>query len=113
MTFKGEYLYGERNGKGSEYFRNGKLQFEGEYINGKKWNGKGYDEKGNIEFEIKDGKGTVIEYKFDDLIFIGEYINGERNGNGEEYKYGRLTFEGEYLNGQKKEKEKNIIKMEN
>ena len=41
---------------------------------------------GNIEFEIEDGKGTVIEYDdYSNFIFIGEYINGERNGNGKEY----------------------------
>ena len=30
--FEGEYLNGERNGKGKEYYDNGKLKFEGEYI---------------------------------------------------------------------------------
>ena len=33
--FEGEYLNGERNGKGKEY-ENGKLIFEGYYIKGKK-----------------------------------------------------------------------------
>ena len=36
LIFDGEYLYGERNGKGKEYNSNGKLRFEGEYLNGKK-----------------------------------------------------------------------------
>jgi len=36
MIFKGEYLNGEKNGKGKEYYNNGELKFEGEYINGKK-----------------------------------------------------------------------------
>ena len=45
-----------------------------------------------------------------ELIFEGEYLNGERNGKGKEYNYdGRLIFEGEYLNGKKTGKEKNII----
>ena len=39
LEFEGEYLNGERNGKGKEYFDNGKLEFEGEYLNGKR-NGK-------------------------------------------------------------------------
>ena len=82
-----EYLNGERNGKGKEYYYNGKLKFEGEYLyshklNGKfyidgkleyegeylynkKWNGKGYDEYGNIIYELNNG----IE---------GEYLNGEK-----------------------------------
>ena len=35
LIFEGEYLNGERNGKGKEYHSyNGNLLFEGEYING-------------------------------------------------------------------------------
>ena len=29
----------------------GKTRFEGEYVDGKRWNGKGYNNKGNLEFE--------------------------------------------------------------
>jgi len=29
------------NSKGKEYYPNGKLEFEGEYLNGQRWNGKG------------------------------------------------------------------------
>ena len=36
LKFEGEYLNGKRNGKGKEYDFNGKLKFEGEYLNGKK-----------------------------------------------------------------------------
>ena len=43
MLFEGEYIQGKRNGKGKEYYDNGKLKFEGEYLNGKNWNGKGYN----------------------------------------------------------------------
>ena len=47
-----KYKVGERNGKGKEYYNDGKLGFEGEYINGKR-NGKGkeYHYDGKIEFE--------------------------------------------------------------
>ena len=38
--FEGEYLIGKRNGKGKDYYNNGKLLFEGEYLNGKRC-GKG------------------------------------------------------------------------
>ena len=63
---------------------NGKLIFEGEYLNGKR-NGKGKEYNDNNE-----------------LIFEGEYLNGKRNGKGKEYDYnGKLIFEGEYLNGKK------------
>ena len=40
LKFEGEYLNGKRNGKGKEYTEN--LIFEGEYKNVLKWNGKGY-----------------------------------------------------------------------
>ena len=65
---------------GSHTNNKGKLEYEGEYLNGKKWNGKGYDEKGNIIYELKNGNGNIKEY------------NDE---------YGYLEFEGEYLNGKK------------
>ena len=64
--------------------------FEGEYLNGKKWNGnlKEYNDYGNLEFE-------------------GKYLNGERNGKGKEYNNnGKLIFEGEYLNGKRNGKGK-------
>ena len=105
LIFEGEYLNGRRNGKGKEYYTNGKLKFEGKYINGKKWDGKGYNLNGNMEFIIKDGIGKNIkEYSYyDDILeFEGEYLNGRRNGKGKEYyKDGKLLFEGEYLNGKK------------
>jgi len=83
LEFEGEYLNGKRNGKGKEYIA-GILEFEGEYLNGQK-NGKGkeYNYNGKLEFE-------------------GEYLNGEKNGKGKEfYSNGKLKFEGIYLNGNK------------
>ena len=35
LKFEGEYLNGKRNGKGKEY-NDGKLEFEGEYLNGER-----------------------------------------------------------------------------
>ena len=60
LIFEGEYLNKEKNGRGKEYYDNGKLKFEGEYWNGER-NGKGkeYDSDGKLKFE-------------------GEYLNGER-----------------------------------
>jgi len=86
------------------------IKFEGEYLNGKKWNGKVYEynSNGKLIFESQylngriDGKGK--EYDFNgELIFEGEYFNGKRwNGRGEEYdSNGELIFEGEYLKGRR------------
>ena len=82
LLFEGEYLNGERNGKGNEYYY-GKLVFEGEYLNGK-----------------RNGKGK--EYYYDKLIFEGKFLNDKRNGKGKEYyKDGKLKFEGEFLNDER------------
>ena len=67
LIFEGEYLNGKRNGKGKEYFYDGKLLFEGEYLNGKR-NGKGK------EYNIFSGN----------LVYEGEYLNGKRNGKGKD-----------------------------
>ena len=33
LEFEGEYLNGKKNGNGKEYYLNGELKFEGEYLN--------------------------------------------------------------------------------
>ena len=86
ILFEGEYINGERNGKGKEYNDyNYKLRFEGEYING-----------------LKNGKGKEYDRYNGKLKFEGEYLNGERNGKGKEYNYdGEIVFEGEYSKGER------------
>ena len=45
-----------------------------------------------------NGKGKEY-YRFGDLKFEGEYLNGKRNGKGKEYSGNdKLIFEGEYKN---------------
>ena len=63
LVFEGKYLNGERNGKGKEYDDNDKLIFEGEYLNGKIWNGKGFNENGEMTFEMEKGKLKIIILK--------------------------------------------------
>ena len=103
LIFEGEYLNGKRNGKGKEYYNNGKLIFEGEYLNGKR-NGKGkeYNYNGNLIFESEylngERNGKGKEYNNNELIFEGEFLNGQKwNGQGKEYNNDELIFEGEYL----------------
>ena len=75
-----------KNGTGKEY-KDDELIFEGVYLNGKRWNGKG-KEHGLVGL----------------LIFEGEYLNGKRwNGKGKEFdKSYNLIFEVVYANGEKK-----------
>ena len=35
LKFEGEYLNGKRNGKGKHYYKNGNFEYEGEYLNEK------------------------------------------------------------------------------
>ena len=79
---------------GKEYKYKYKIEFEGQYLDEKRWNGK------------------IKEYnRYGQLIFEGDYSNGEKNGKGKEYNiYDELIFEGEYYNGKRwNGKEKHII----
>ena len=81
------------------------VDFDGEYRYNKKWNGKRCDEKGNIIYELINGKGKIREYNDYNakLIFEGEYLNGKRNGKGKEFfNNGKIMYEGEYFNGERK-----------
>ena len=50
----------ERNRNGKEYDSDDKIDFEGEYLTGKRWNGKGYNPNNEIEFEITKWKSKRI-----------------------------------------------------
>ena len=93
LLFSGNYLNGKRNGTGEEYYSNGLLKFKGEYLNGRKLEGKGYNLKGDLIFKLgKNGKGKEY-YINGNLKYKGEYINGRRwNGKGYDHK-GSLEFE--------------------
>ena len=105
LKFHGEYLIGLRNGFGREYYLEGNIKFEGEFLNGRYWNGQVYDLASNNIYEIKEGNGIIIEhYDNGNIKFEGEYLNGERNGKGKEYYDNNdkiLKYEGEYLNGKR------------
>ena len=59
----GEFKDNIPNGKGIKYYKNGNIQYEGNFINGKF--------EGNGKYYYEDGR-----------YFIGEYKNGLRNGKG-------------------------------
>ena len=66
----------QKNGDGKDYNLDDSLIFDGEYKNGLKWNGKGYNKSNNLVYELKIGKGYAKEYYFDRLLLEGEYLNG-------------------------------------
>ena len=55
--YKGKYIVYETKEKGKEYFYNGKISYEGEYLNGK-----------------RNGIGKEYDYWNGKLKFEGEYI---------------------------------------
>ena len=99
ILFEGEYINWKKHGKGKEYYdiefdeyynyynRNndnnyGQLKFNGEYIKGKKINGKAYNKKGYEILILNNGKGKEY-FENRNLQFEGDYINGIRwNGQG-------------------------------
>ena len=98
------------NGKVKDYYRDGTLFFEGEYLNGKRHGiCKEYYDNGKVEIEVeyKNGlkNGKVKEYYYNGKVeFEGEYKNGLRNGKGKEFyndNIGAIKYDGEYLNGLK------------
>ena len=104
LIFEGEYFKGKNNEKKGKAYNFGKLEFDGVYINDNKWNGKGYDKNNNIIYELKDGNGYVKIYsQLGQLIYEGNYLNGEKHGKGKEFHdiFGYIIFDGEYLKGQK------------
>ena len=92
----------EKEKKGKGLLKN-QLEYEGEFLFERKYNGKGYDKNNKIIYELINGNGKVKEYSYDNkLIFEGEYKNGDMDKKGKEYNInGRLIFDGEYLNRRK------------
>ena len=87
---------------GIEYEIVGEYKYEGEFKNGKKWNGKfnKLNSEGRlcIKGEYKKGKKFFKLFdKKDILMFEGEYIN-DNEYKGKQYKKGNLVFEGIYKN---------------
>ena len=114
LIYEGGIKDGKKHGKGKEYGKFGNIEYEGEYLNGKRKKIKlynrfinQYDKEGNLIYhgnEINiEMNGKVKEYDNENrLLFEGEYLQGERNGKGKEYNnIGGLLFEGEYLNGKR------------
>ena len=97
--YEGQFLNNYKDGLGKEYFENGNISFQGEYINERRWNGKGYNMEGKEVFEIKNGRGFGTIYNSDGTKnFKGHFINGKKVGPGKEYFNDTIIFDGHYTN---------------
>ena len=90
LKYEGEFLNGKKNGKGVEYERFPGIKYVGEFLNGKK-NGK------IKEYDFHNYYHSVYDKGTSKLIFEGEYLNNYKIRGKEYYKNGKLFFEGEYL----------------
>ena len=123
--YEGELKNNMPHGKGKKYYRNGKILYEGDFINGK-FDGKGkyiYDDgeyyEGDFKKGLRNGEGTeyysnekinyegyFIKDKYegegkyiweDGTYYIGHWKNGLRNGKGKQYNSsGNVIYEGIY-----------------
>ena len=120
VVFKGKYVNGKKEGKGTEFYFNRRKKFEGSYSKGIKVNGTAYDKFGNVIYTIND-KNVTERYIYGNPVFNGSYFNGKKwtgvgydiNGNvaykihcgkgfvKEFFNDGILKFEGEYENGER------------
>ena len=74
-----QFLNYRSHGKGIEYYKNGKIKYEGDFIKDK--------HSGNWNYTWKDG-----EY------YIGQYLNGKRHGKGTlYYKNRHIKYEGDFF----------------
>ena len=95
------------NGKGILYYNNGKIEYEGEFLNDKfEGNGKYIyeDERyyiGQFKNGLKEGKDTLY-YKNGNIEYVVNFKEGMYHGKGNEYdKNGNIINEGEWNNDNK------------
>ena len=76
----GKWLNNKMHGKGIEYYKNGNIKYEGDFVNGK-----------------YEGDGKYIYEK--DYYYIGQFLNDKRHGKGILfYKNGDIKYEGDFVN---------------
>jgi len=105
--FEFPYKNGKKEGRGKEYYLNGKFKSDAFFIDGL-LQGKsiGYYENGNLEYEenYKDGKldGLIKEYYENGQVYIQEsYQNGELEGESFNFNEdGSLRSKAVYKNGE-------------
>ena len=77
----GQWLNDKMHGNGIIFYKNGKINYEGEFANDK-----------------KEGNGKYIEENGD--YYIGQWLNDNKHGKGKEYyTNGEIKHEGQFING--------------
>ena len=98
--YKGDIINGKAYGKGILYYKNGKIRYEGDFINDKfEGNGKYYYENGEYYIgQFKNGKAHgkgILYYKNEKIKYEGDFINGKFEGFGNYYYENGNYYKGE------------------
>ena len=100
----GEYKNNIPNGKGIKYYKNGKILYDGNFINGKfEGNGKYIWEYGTYYIGqwkngLRHGKGTDY-YSDGKIMYEGDWVNNKREGNGKLIWKDGAYYIGQFKNG--------------
>ena len=92
----GEYKDGKMHGKGTIFFKNGKIKYEGNFVNNKKEGmGKYFFEYG--EYFIKENSKKY--YLSNGDYYLGPWLNDKRYGIGKIFlKNGKVKYAGDFVN---------------
>jgi len=102
--YKGQVKNNLPNGKGKKYNPNGKIEYEGDFINGKfEGNGKyifddGEYYEGQWKNGLRSGKG-IHYYSNGNIKYEGHYYNDKYEGNGKYINEDGESYEGQWKNG--------------
>ena len=102
----GELLNNQMNGKGILYYKDGKIEYDGDFIKGKReGNGKYIYENGSYYIgqwlnNNMNGKGAVY-YKNGKVMYVGEWVNGKKEGNGKHIFEDGSYYIGQWLNNER------------
>jgi len=102
----GKWLNDQRHGKGTLYYKNGKIKYEGDFIKNKsEGDGKYIWEDGEYYIGqfldgLKDGKGTLY-YKNNKIKYEGDFIKDKFEGNGKYFYENGEYYIGHFLKGQR------------
>ena len=123
LIYEGEFSNDKKNGQGKEYINETNfVLFDGQYLNGERWEGilreyysplyflifEGEFKKGKKNGKAKEyysvpDESSTNKFKFKTKIkFDGNYLDGEKEGEGIEYhKNDKIKFQGVYKKGMK------------
>ena len=111
----GRWLNNTMNGKGQLYLNDGRIKYEGDFVNNKfQGHGKYLFEDGQYYIgqffnDMQHGKGKIYD-KNDKLIFEGDFINDHIEGNGKFYFKDGNYFIGHFIKGEIQGKGKIYLK---